>query len=91
MSTDLNWNVRKYKPQEIKQTLKEFETAPQKYHEDHMKLAYTLFISTISGDKTAAKYFRDFATRFGVLDGGDLGEYKDLEAMLSHWESNSSH
>jgi hypothetical protein len=89
-SSGLNWNVRKYSPQEIKQTLKEFETAPQKYHEDRMKLAYTLFISTISGDKTAAKYFKDFTTRFGILDGGDLEEYKDLQAMLSLWESNSS-
>jgi hypothetical protein len=89
-TSGLDWNIRKYTHEEIKQTLKEFETAPQKYHEDRMKLAYTLFISTISGDKTSAKYFKDFAKKFGVLDGGDLEEYKDLQAMLSLWESNSS-
>jgi hypothetical protein len=89
-SSTLNWQIHKYSQNEIKQTLKEFERAPLKFHPDRMELAYKLFISAISGDKTASIYFTDFATRFGVLDGGDLEEYKDLQAMLSLWKSNSN-
>jgi hypothetical protein len=84
-SSSVNWNIRKYSRQEIKQTRKEFETAPKTYDEHRMHLAYRLFISTICGDKTSLKYFKDFAKKFGALDGGDLEEYKDLEAMLSLW------
>lgn len=82
---EVNRTIRKYTKQEIQVTLKEFENAKTGIDDSKIELANRLFISAISGDKTARIFFREFETKFGQLDGAFAEEYKDLKAMLSLW------
>ena len=81
----VNRSIRKYSKSEIRKTLKEFETAKTGLDDNKIELANRLFISAISGNKTARKYFKEFETKFGELDGAFAEEYHDLQAMLSLW------
>jgi len=82
---EINRTIIKYTKQEIKETLKEFESAKAGLNDNKIELANRLFIATISGDKTAKKYFKEFETKFGQLDGAFAEEYKDLKIMLDLW------
>lgn len=53
-----------------------------------MEIANQLFFATISGDKTARKYFNNFENKFGTLDGAFAEEYNDLKGMLKQWDNN---
>ncbi len=82
----VNKNIPKYHEADIAKTLKEYEISKGTLSDGKMELANRLFIATISGNKKARKYFREFRTRFGELDGAFSEEYSDLSAMLSQWD-----
>jgi hypothetical protein len=82
----VNKQISKYTRQDIAKTLKEYETSSGELGDKKMELANRLFVATISGDKKARKYFREFRTRFGKLDGAFSEEYRDLTAMLGQWD-----
>lgn len=82
---EIDRTIRKYTRQEIQETLQEFESARTGLGDNKIELANRLFIATISGDETARKYFKEFETTFGQLDGAFAEEYKDLKAMLELW------
>jgi hypothetical protein len=82
---EINRAIRKYNKQEIQKTLKEFETAKAGINDSTMVLANRLFISAISGSRTAEKYFLNFESKIGQVDGAFAEEYKELIAMLELW------
>lgn len=82
----VNRQITKYNQNEIKQALKSYETAKTGLDENKMKIANKLFIATISGSRTARQYFKEFGTKFGILDGASLEEYNDLISMLILWD-----
>ena len=89
-SLAINRKIRKYNPTEIKAVLQSFRTAETGLSDKAMELGNMLFIATISGDKTARQYFKDFRTHFGVLDGAFKEEYNDLVAKLELWDKKNS-
>jgi hypothetical protein len=66
--------------------LKTYETAKPGLDDSKMEIANKLFIATISGDKKARQYFKEFKSKFGTLDGAFSEEYSDLTAMLELWD-----
>ncbi len=50
-----------------------------------MILVNRIFISAISGNHLAKKYFADFENKFGSLSGEYAEEYHDLQEMLDLW------
>lgn len=82
----VNRQISKYNQDEINTVLKEYETALPGLNESKMKIANKLFIATISGNVTARQYFKEFKTKFGVLDGAFSEEYSDLTEMLKLWD-----
>ncbi len=82
----VNKKIPRYNQIEIAKTLKEYETSIGDLSDKKMELANRLFVATISGDKKARKYFREFSTKFGELDGAFSEEYSDLSAMLGQWD-----
>ena len=82
----VNRNILKYNQTNITKTLKEFENSKGRINDGKMELANRLFIATISGNKTARKYFKSFETKFGELDGAFSEEYSDLKIMLAQWD-----
>lgn len=83
----INREIRKYNQEEIQIVLKTYETAKLGLDDKKMKIANYLFIATISGDKKARKYFKEFKNKFGTLDGAFAEEYSDLTAMLELWDN----
>jgi len=84
----VNRQIRKYNPDEIQAVLKTYETSKLGLDESKMEIADKLFIATISGDKKARNYFKEFNNKFGTLDGAFAEDYKDLTAMLELWDGN---
>ncbi|TGE23745.1 hypothetical protein E5K00_00595 [Hymenobacter aquaticus] len=82
----VNRQIRKYSQDEIQTVLKMYKTATPGLNDSKMKLANKLFIATISGNKNARQYFKEFKSRFGTLDGAFAEEYHDLTAMLELWD-----
>lgn len=82
----VNRQIRKYNQNEIQAVLHEYEKAPLGLDENIMKIANKLFIATISGDKKAREYFKEFKIKFGILDGAFAEEYSDLCKMLEIWD-----
>lgn len=82
----VNRQIRKYTEDEIQTVLKTYETAKSGLDDNKMVIANKLFIATISGDKKARQYFKEFNNKFGILDGAFKEEYSDLTAMLELWD-----
>lgn len=82
----VNRQIGKYNQDEIQSVLKTYETAKPGLDDSKMELASKLFIATISGDKKAIQYFKEFKNKFGTLDGAFSEEYIDLTAMLELWD-----
>ena len=82
----VNRRIRKYNQNEIQSVLKTFETATPGLDDSKMEIANKLFIATISGDKKARQYFKEFKNKFGTLDGAFAEEYSDVTAMLELWD-----
>jgi hypothetical protein len=82
----INRQIPKYSQVKIKMVLKSFENEKVGLNDKKMELANRFFIASISGDKTARKYFVEFKTKFGELDGAFSEEYSDLTAMLGLWD-----
>lgn len=82
---EINRSIRKYTKAEIEKTLKEFEGGKNNYAGDVEDVMYRLFVAAISGDAKAKKYFNVFDT-FTLLDGAVSEDYKELTAMLQHWQ-----
>ncbi len=82
----VNRKIRKYDQNEIQSVLKSYETAKSGLDDSKMVIANKLFIATISGDKKARQYFKEFKNKFGTLDGAFSEEYSDLTAMLELWD-----
>lgn len=82
----VNRQIRKYSQFEIQAVLKTYETAKSGLGDSKMVIANKLFIATISGDKKARQYFKEFNNKFGILDGAFKEEYSDLTAMLELWD-----
>lgn len=82
----VNRQIRKYSQAEIQTVLKTYENAKQGLDDNKMVIANQLFIATISGDKRAGQYFKEFNNKFGTLDGAFKEEYSDLTAMLKLWD-----
>lgn len=83
---EVNRQIRKYTDDEIHMVLKTYETAKSGFDNNKMVIANKLFIATISGDKKARQYFKEFKSKFGTLDGAFAEEYSDLTAMLEFWD-----
>lgn len=83
---EVNRQIRKYNQNEIQAVLKTFETAKSGLDDSKMEIANQLFIATISGDKKARQYFKEFNSKFGILDGAYKEEYSELTAMLELWD-----
>jgi hypothetical protein len=83
---EVNRQIRKYNHDEIQTVLKTYETAKSGLDDSKMEIANKLFVATISGDKKARQYFKEFESNFGTLDGTFAEEYSDLTAMLELWE-----
>lgn len=82
----INRQIRKYSQDEIQSVLKTYETAGSGLDDSKMEIANKLFIATISGDKKARQYFKEFKSKFGTLDGAFAEEYNYLKAMLELWD-----
>jgi hypothetical protein len=82
----VNRQIRKYSQDEIQSVLKTYETAKTGVDEGKMEIANNLFVATISGNKKARQYFKEFKNKFGRLDGAFSEEYSDLTAMLEQWD-----
>jgi len=82
----VNRQITKYNQNEIKHVLKSYKSGKPGLDDSKMELANKLFIATISGNKTARQYFKEFKTKFGTLDGAFSEEYSDLTAMLKLWD-----
>jgi len=83
----VNRQIRKYDQNEIQTVLKTYEIAKAGLDDSKMEIANKLFIATISGDKKARQYFKEFNNKFGTLDGAFKEEYSDLTAMLKLWDT----
>jgi hypothetical protein len=83
---EVNRQIRKYSQDEIRSVLKTYETAKTGLDDNKIEIAYKLFIATISGNKIARQYFKDFKNKFGPLDGVYAEEYSDLKVMLKLWD-----
>jgi hypothetical protein len=84
----INRGIRKYDRQEIQSVCTEYENIKSKHvnpNDAILKLAYKLFIATISGDTKARKYFTDYPHKIG-LDGYYGEEYNELKSKLSEWD-----
>lgn len=82
----VNRQIRKYTQAEIQTVLKTYETEKAGLDDNKMIIANTLFIATISGDNKARQYFKEFETKFGILDGAFSEKYIDLTAMIALWD-----
>ena len=82
----VNRQIRKYNQDEIQSVLKSYETAKYGLNDSKMEIANKLFIATISDDKKARQYFKEFKNKFGALDGAFAEEYSDLTAMIELWD-----
>lgn len=82
----VNRQIRKYNQDEIQSVLKTYEIAKYGLDDNKMEIANKLFIATISGDKKARQYFKEFRHKYGILDGAFAEEYSDLTAMLELWD-----
>ena len=82
----VNRQIKKYNHDEIESVLKMYETANPGLNENKMELVNKLFISTISGSTKARQYFKEFKTKFGILDGAFSEGYNDLTLMLELWD-----
>jgi len=82
----INRQIRKYNEHEIQTVLKTYEAAKPGLDDNKMVIANKLFIATISGDKKATQYFKEFSNKFGILDGAFKEEYNNLTAMLAIWD-----
>jgi hypothetical protein len=82
----VNRQIRTYSQDEIQSVLTTYETAKTGLDDSKMEMANKLFIATISGDKKARHYFKEFKSKFGTLDGAFAEEYSDLTAMLALWD-----
>jgi hypothetical protein len=82
----VNRQIRKYSQDEIQTVLKIYETAKPGLDDSKMEIVNKLFIATISGNKTARQYFKEFKTKFGTLDGAFQEEYGELTKMLELWD-----
>lgn len=82
----VNRQIPKYSKDEIRAVLKEYETGKQGLDANKMEIANKLFIATISGNKTAKQYFKEFKTKYGTLDGAFHEEYDELTKMIELWE-----
>lgn len=85
---DINRQIRKYKQYEIQAVLEAYETATPGLDENKMEIVNKLFIATISGNKKARQYFKEFKNKFGIPDGAFSEEYSELTAMLQLWDTN---
>lgn len=83
----VNRQIRKYDQDEIQSVLKSYKTAKSGLDDEKMVIANKLFIATISGNKKARRYFKEFKNKFGTLDGAYSEEYSDLTAMLELWDT----
>lgn len=52
-----------------------------------MEIANKLFIASISGDKKAQIYLKEFKHKFGILDRAFKEEYDNLVSMLALWDN----
>jgi hypothetical protein len=86
---EVNRQIKKYTPKEINTVLKAYEVAKYGLDDHKMTIANQLFIAAISGSKTGRKYFKEFAYKFGVLDGAFKEDYSDLAEMLEMWDQKS--
>lgn len=82
----INRQIRKYTKAEIKSILSAYETAKFGIDDSKLILANQLFIATISGNKQARQYFKDFEKKFGALSGELAETYHGLAAMLVLWD-----
>jgi hypothetical protein len=85
----VNKQIPKYNQSIIKMVVKSFENEKNGLNDNKMELANKLFIASISGDKTSRKHFKEFKTKFGVLDGAFLEEYNHLNVMLRVWDGKN--
>jgi hypothetical protein len=83
---EVNKKIGKYNQEQINKILKIYENAKPEINEWIMGIANNLFIASISGNKKAKQYLKDFEKKFGKLDGAFAEEYKELLAMLNLWE-----
>ena len=82
----VNRQIRRYNKVEIQSVLKSYETAIPGFDDSKMEIAYKLFIASISSDKKARQYFKEFKNKFGTLDGSFAEQYNDLTTMLELWD-----
>ena len=82
----INKKITIYSQRQIETVIVDFESQKPEFNDKIMNLANKLFIASISGDKKARKYFFDFPTKFGPLDGAYKEEYMYLTRMLQQWD-----
>ncbi len=82
----VNRQIRKYSPDEIQTVLKTYEKSSHKLDDSNLNITNKVFIATISGDKKARQYFRQFKSKCGVLEGAVAEEYIKLTTMLELWD-----
>ena len=87
---DVNKNITKYNEQQVQSTLKDYVNSAKGIDENKMALLRRLFIATISQSNKARKYFMNFESKFGPLDGINAEDYDDLKNMLKLWDSKSN-
>jgi hypothetical protein len=85
----VNRQVKKYNKKEIQAVLKRYKTVNPEIcdWDDEYEIASKLFVATISGDKKARKYFKEFDSKFEVgCCGLTAVAYKKLTKMLELWD-----
>jgi hypothetical protein len=85
----VNTRIPKYNAQQIATVLETYNRAANNNSEATSDLADRLFVSTISGSKTARSYLSTFTKRFSMLDGIYLEYYDELIRMLKLWDEQN--
>jgi hypothetical protein len=82
----VNRQTPKYDKKEINKVLETFRTTKPEIGGERINIAYELFIATISGNKTARKYFTHFTDKFDKIGAAPREEYDRLKRMLKQWD-----
>lgn len=83
----VNRQISKYDKKEINKVLETYRTTKSEIGGEKINIAYELFIATISGNKTARKYFNHFTDKFDKIGVAPREEYDRLKRMLKQWDN----
>lgn len=82
----VNRQIARYDKKEINKVLEIYRTTKPEIGGEKINIAFKLFVATISGNKTARKYFNHFTDKFDKIGAAPREEYDRLKRMLKQWD-----